>query len=552
MAVWPRQELEKRRKAKEAQQQPAAPVASDLDQTLHYEPEPAAAGHALEAAAVEARLKAEGEVAEGKGKDFHKSENFLEERNSVPVACWKEVLGYNSDEWPTPQKQVDDYQLPEGAEDGKLKEGEKPKDDAEMPKEELQLKEDAEMPKEEMKGKDAEMPKEEEKPKEVAADNLDGGKKSSANEPVAQKAVEPESQEAPMEEKGEMEGGFAEVPEANKEKRNEALKPQEVGQDATRLMEEINRMGWTVDQALRVLQGRGDASDELPKEEPVPTVTRIEQFKGKNRPVDAAENAEVAEGKRKPRRPRVGAKGKGKGRGRGTGRGRGKQRKPVIDLEEEESEEIEKPAKVVRGKPAAKAAPKKVGPKAKAKAKAKARAKASGKKTTPKQSKTQAKAPPKEIKEEEEDFAECVEEEELEEDEEVEEGMQAAVEEPPKKRAKKAQLEKEVRSKKDSKKKGQAEEVAEEQEKKTAEFKSFARRAYPKTSPARDKWLAIHNTFKTKIAPKIRASGGSLYTWEEPFWNMVVKLFNEMPDDEDYKSLAESCVSKWLKMQGFK
>lgn len=47
--------------------------------------------------------------------------------------------------------------------------------------------------------------------------------------------------------------------------------------------------------------------------------------------------------------------------------------------------------------------------------------------------------------------------------------------------------------------------------------KSFARRACPKTSPAKDKWKSIKDTFGEEVAPHVDALGLALSAFEAGF-----------------------------------
>ena len=48
----------------------------------------------------------------------------------------------------------------------------------------------------------------------------------------------------------------------------------------------------------------------------------------------------------------------------------------------------------------------------------------------------------------------------------------------------------------------------------TEEPKSFARRARPKTTPAREKWCAVRDVFQEVLQPHLRAFGFPIYSWE--------------------------------------
>ena len=71
------------------------------------------------------------------------------------------------------------------------------------------------------------------------------------------------------------------------------------------------------------------------------------------------------------------------------------------------------------------------------------------------------------------------------------------------------------------KKKTEAEAVPDKKKKRTDEApekgepKTFARRPCPKTSPASDRWIAISQTFKKHVAPRIVALGLYTYSYED-------------------------------------
>ena len=90
---------------------------------------------------------------------------------------------------------------------------------------------------------------------------------------------------------------------------------------------------------------------------------------------------------------------------------------------------------------------------------------------------------------------------------------------PAKKKKTEEQMTEEAPAKK--KKKTEAEAVPDKKKKRTDEApekgepKTFARRPCPKTSPASDRWIAISQTFKKHVAPRIVALGLYTYSYED-------------------------------------
>ena len=273
--------------------------------------------------------------------------------------------------------------------------------------------------------------------------------------------------------------------------------------------------------------------DLYPEEpEAPPVVTRNEQWKLRPRP--------KAKGKAKPK-----AKASGRGRGRGRGKGGGE----VVDLETEEAEEEEEvepqpetpqeAAEKEKGDNGTKEAPK-AKAKAKAKAKGKAKAQAKEKTTKPKaQPKRGRKRPAQSVPHEDADAAA----EEKPEDKIVwkpvsKEGVAAFEVKwcPCQDHASEAEChEAEVEAQTLKKSRGEEPTVPVVDQPETEEpkepdqdqpkkgkndvgIKTFARRVIPKTSPAKQKWMAIRDVFGERLVPALLFLGFSTYAWEDSLW----------------------------------
>ena len=208
-----------------------------------------------------------------------------------------------------------------------------------------------------------------------------------------------------------------------------------------------------------------------------PVVSRIEQFKNKSgQPTEVVvPDGGVDESGSKPPAPKE-AETKREGKGKGKGKGKGNTIKPKA-----------KAKSLPKGKAKAKA---KSSPKGKAKAKAKT-----------------AKGKAEDVEEDTEDL-------ETKDDETMDVETQEHEKNEEGKGEKKVESDESEKKPQPTKnKKEPNEEAPAKKPKKDA--KSFARRPCPSTSPAKDKWIAISQTFKSQVQQQILEAGEKVSKWEE-------------------------------------
>ena len=277
-----------------------------------------------------------------------------------------------------------------------------------------------------------------------------------------------------------------------------------------------------------------------------PIVKRIEQYKIKKVKVqkakpkteeEAGSDQSDEEEMREPKdstKPRPRPKAKGKSKSKGKGRGRGKaakakakpyaKRKAQKKVEEheisDESDEEDEDEEEISSMHAKKRAEVKLREAKNAKTK-NSEPSSDSELPLPKDSKvekvtkkkTTEEAPAKKKKTEEK----MTEEAPAKKKKKTEEKM--TEEAPAKKKKTEEQMTEEAPAKK--KKKTEAEAVPDKKKKRTDEApekgepKTFARRPCPKTSPASDRWIAISQTFKKHVAPRIVALGLYTYSYED-------------------------------------
>lgn len=220
-----------------------------------------------------------------------------------------------------------------------------------------------------------------------------------------------------------------------------------------------------------------------------PVVRRIAQFKNKTgQPMDVPDDDDDDdEGSKPPARRKAEPKPKGKGRGKGKGK--------------------------------TKAAPK---VKAKAKAKSLPKGKAKGKAKNVKGKGSEDKV---EAEDSDEKEVEDTETEDADKDLDIEDVQNKDVEpkdvEPKDVETKDVEPEdneKPVDKKKKRKAESEKEETPDQKpasKKPKKDAKSFARRPCPSTSPAKDKWIAISQTFKSQVQQQILEAGEKVSKWEE-------------------------------------